>query len=76
MSDGMISCGDHGPQRGYIVCKHIAYENAPVAHHIAAGDDLGEVLCLICSLGEPRVNDVLLVCESCVQTKILRRDAS
>lgn len=69
----MITCGDHGWVRGYIVCVHVL-AGAPAVHRTEATDahgveGLGEALCLTC-VGRPesqvKLDDLKLICGNCL----------
>jgi hypothetical protein len=58
-----ITCDTHGIQKSYIVCVHVAYEDASTHHHQPCSEtSSGEIMCYDCSV-EPDLDKVIVVCE-------------
>lgn len=74
----MIECRAHGRLApGYIVCVHVLFGGAPIAHYVPADESrgdraaaLGEAICARCHETDPdgrNLGDFRLVCEGCLR---------
>lgn len=70
--DSKTACGEHGEQRPYIVCRHVALNNEP-AYYVQRPDadcNIGVVVCFDCDdVHETNPTQFVNVCEQCCQNK-------
>lgn len=62
-----VECDNHpGRQKAYCICKHVLNEDPGVTWEteMATESSLGSIGCPKC-LGQPQVDDLVLICESC-----------